>query len=218
MLCFCVSSLLTKKAPFWPSQITEDLATVEKEVIFFRVLQIFAPFTLLWNPKALKWQDACMDADPSEGMAQDRGRVCCHCCSQDCLMDAARLSDQTKFAVLVLLCMFTTLPISDFTELDLNKHTSWMNCDYCCFPLPSPLVIKTHYVESSAVLLCFPSVHTVLGVLDNTAYGSAISTILVLLQWDFMRPLVEKLQWFWLKIFHIPFCQISKFSRSCHWL
>lgn len=39
-------------------------------------------------------------------------------------------------------------------------------------PPPLPLVIKTHYVESSAVLLCIPSVHTVLGILDNTANGS----------------------------------------------
>lgn len=117
----------------------------------------------------------------------------------------------------MLVCMFTTLHISDFTELNPNKHTFWMDSYYCCFP--SPPVIKTHYVESSAVLLCFPSVHTVLGIPDNTADGNAISASLVLLQWDFMWPLVEKFQWFWLKIFHfIDTCQISKFSRSCHWL
>lgn len=54
------------------------------------------------------------------------------------------------------------------------------------------MVIKTHYVESSAVFLCFPSVHSVLGIPNNTADGNAISTGLVLLQWDFMWPLVEK--------------------------
>lgn len=157
------------KAPFWPSGLTEGLATAEREVIFFPVLQIFTPFTLLSNPSAHKWQAPCMDADRSEEMAQDRRSVCCHCCSQDYQTDAAKLLDWSDFAitVLILVCMFTTLPISNFTELNLNKqiYSEWIFVIVAFFLFFS-LAIKTHYVESSAVLLCFPSVHTVLWFWD----------------------------------------------------
>lgn len=157
------------KAPFWPSGLTERLATAEREVIFFPVLRIFTPFTLLPNPTAPKWKAPCVDADHSEEMAQNRGSVCCHRCSQDYQKDAAKFSDWTDFAitVLMLVCMFITLPISNFTELNLNKqiYSEWIFAIVAFFFF-FPLAIKTHYVESSAVLLCFPSVHTVLGFWD----------------------------------------------------
>lgn len=71
------------KASFWPSGLIEGLATTEREVIFFPVLQIFTPFTLFSNPTTCKWQAPCVDVEGSEEMPQDRGRVCCHCCSRD---------------------------------------------------------------------------------------------------------------------------------------
>lgn len=125
MLCFCVSSLLTKATQ-------GPLLTIRAHRRFGHSWKggDFLPCALNFHTVhiALKshssWQAPCVDADHSEEVAQDRGSVCCHCCSRDYQMDAAEFSDWTDFAitVLMLVCMFITLPISNFTELKLNKQ------------------------------------------------------------------------------------------------
>lgn len=162
------------KAPFWPSGLTEGLATAEREVIFFPVLWIFTLFTLLSNPTARKWQAPRVDADHSEEVAQDRGSVCCHCCSQDYQTDAAELSDWTDFAitVLMLVCMFITLPISNFTELKLNKqiYSEWIFVIVAFFfslPWPLRLVMWSHQ------LFCFVS-HLFIQYLGSEIFSQGV--------------------------------------------
>jgi len=124
----------------------------------------------------------------------------------------------------MLVCVFITLPISNFTELNLNKqiYSEWIFV-IVVFPPPHPQPLKL--IMWSHQLFCFVS-HLFIQYLgsgifprvwDNTADGSAISTVLILPQWGFVWPLVEEwqLRWFWLKIFHIiETCQTSRFSRS----
>lgn len=170
MLCFCVSSLLTKatQGPFLTIRAHRRFGHSWKGGDFLPCALNFHIVHIALKSHS-SWQAPCVDADHSEEVAQDRGSVCCHCCSRDYQMDAAEFSDWTDFAisVLMLVCVFITLPFQ--TSLSSSLINRYILNEFLLllpfFFFPS-LAIKTRYVEPSAVLLCFPSVHTVLGFWD----------------------------------------------------